>query len=49
MLFLLACAAIDPESPAADPSTHVVVIGAGGGEGATVGATTRESASPPTA
>ncbi|HND32591.1 MAG TPA: NAD(P)/FAD-dependent oxidoreductase [Myxococcota bacterium] len=29
MLWMLACKAIDPESPAADPNTHVLVVGAG--------------------
>lgn len=29
MLWLLACRVIEPESPAADPNTHVLVVGAG--------------------
>lgn len=29
MLLLVACASIDPDSPAADPDTHVIVVGAG--------------------
>lgn len=29
LLFLAACAGVDPDSPAADPETHVLVVGAG--------------------